>query len=81
MRHRIARRPKPMKQIILNVIDDDDSLERMLNAIKDCSDPGHSFDVVVDPDMTEEEGGNQHFGIDGDGAFRLVDIKIKEVVA
>jgi hypothetical protein len=81
MKHKIARRPRPMKQIILNVIDDEDSLERMLNAIKECSDPGHSFDVVVDPDGTEEEGGNLSFGIDGDGAFRLVDIKIKEVVA
>jgi hypothetical protein len=62
---------QPTHKIVIELIDDDNSLLKLLQDIKQCSDPGHSFNVVVDPG----DPGETHVNIDGDGAFRIVSIK------
>lgn len=52
--------------------DPDDQLIRMIDYIKSTANVGHSFEVVVDPDSRETK---RSFGIDGDGAFFIKDIK------
>jgi hypothetical protein len=58
-------------KITLDVDDEDGRLEALLLYIKENSEGGHSFDVVVDPDDPEL---TQKFYLDGDGAFRIRDI-------
>ena len=65
--------PEGSEQITLTVIDPDGQLAKMLAHIKDTAAIGHSFDVVVDPGDKDYE---KKFGIDGDGAFRIVDVKV-----
>jgi hypothetical protein len=48
-----------------------EQLTKIVNAIGECGNGGHSFDIVIDPDLTEEEGGNIRFGWDGDGSDRV----------
>jgi hypothetical protein len=43
-------------------------LTAIVNAIGECGNGGHSFEIVIDPDSTQEEGGNRKFGWDGDGS-------------
>lgn len=50
--------------------DVDDKLVKILNAIKDCGNVGHSFEVVVDP---EQKYGT--FDWDGDGSDYIKSIK------
>jgi 8-oxo-dGTP pyrophosphatase MutT (NUDIX family) len=64
--------PEGSEQIVLTVIDPDGQLAKMLSHIKDTAAIGHSFDVVVDPGDADHE---KKFGIDGDGAFRIVEVK------
>jgi hypothetical protein len=63
----------------MTVRDPDGQLEKLLTAIKEVAGVGHSFTVVVDPDASEEDGGNQKFFIDGDGAFSIKTIKVKRM--
>jgi hypothetical protein len=58
-------------QIIVSLNDPDGSLIKFLEALKSTANPGHSFEVIMDPDGDEP----QKFGFDGDGAFRIGDIK------
>lgn len=51
------------------------NLEKLLTCIKQTGNKGHSFTIVVDPDLSQENGGNQKFGWDGDGADRIIEIK------
>ena len=51
------------------------NLEKLLTCIKKTGNKGHSFTIVVDPDLSQENGGNQKFGWDGDGADRIIEIK------
>jgi hypothetical protein len=46
-------------------------LTKIVNAIGECGNGGHSFEIVIDPDSTQEEGGNIKFGWDGDGNDRI----------
>ncbi len=52
--------------------DEDNQIIKLLDHIKRTAAVGHSFSVVVDPGDSEHE---QKFGFDGDGAFRIVEIK------
>ena len=60
--------------IEIQLKDPDNSLFKLITHIKDLASPGHSFDVTVDPKSRDEKS----FGMDGDGAFFIKDIKIKE---
>jgi hypothetical protein len=60
------------KLITVLVSDQDDQLENLIRHIKAASDPGHSFEVICDPDSDEEKS----FGFDGDGAFAIRKIRV-----
>jgi len=47
----------------------------LLEYIKQNSDPGHSFDIVVDPDMRENK---KSFYMDGDGNSYIKSIKAEK---
>ena len=59
--------------IQIDVEDDEDQLQKLLSYIKMNSETGHSFGIVVDPDDKELA---KKFYIDGDGAFRIREIKV-----
>jgi hypothetical protein len=65
----------PSTTITISLRDSDGQLIKLLTDIKEASSVGHSFTVVVDPD----EQGGRSYGIDGDGAFAITDIKVKEI--
>ncbi len=65
------------KLITVLVRDQDDSLENLIEYIRVTANPGHSFSVVVDPDMSEHR---KSFGIDGDGSFFIKKIKVSNLV-
>ena len=54
--------------------DRDKSILRLLQYIKKNSDPGHTFDVTVDPGSKEEKS----FCIDGDGADNIISILVSK---
>jgi len=60
---------------ILKIIvrDPEDSLFRLIDHIMRTANPGHSFDVIVDPNSEDEKS----FGMDGDGSFYIKSIKKK----
>lgn len=61
-----------MKKLInIEVIDPDNEFSRLIEHIKTITSPGHSFDVIVDPDSSEK----QTFFMDGDGSFHIKSIK------
>lgn len=68
----IIKESKTEKEIKVNVNDSEGELKELLDYIKDVSDAGHTFDVVVDPGNEDWE---KSFEIDGDGAFSIKDIK------
>jgi len=63
-------------KIELLVRDPDGVLVELLKYIGDTANPGHSFDVVVDPDSKDYR---KSFGIDGDGSFHLKQIKVNGI--
>lgn len=46
-------------------------LTNIVNAIGECGNGGHTFDIIIDPDLSEEDGGNKKFQWDGDGSDRV----------
>lgn len=64
------------KIITIKVNDVTGDLENLLKCIKATSDPGHTFDVIVDPIDTENA---ESFEMDGDGSFHILDIKTKYI--
>jgi hypothetical protein len=50
-----------------------ENLARLLSYIRGLANPGHSFEVVVDPDDRQNA---KKFGIDGDGGFHMKSIAI-----
>jgi len=48
----------------------------MINYIKTIGNVGHSFDIVVDPDVKEN---TKTFGWDGDGADYIKTIEIEDI--
>jgi hypothetical protein len=67
-----------MPEITIKLRDPDNQLLRLLDYIRELSSPGHSFSVVVDPDMSENR---KSFGIDGDGSFFIRQIKLNKKIA
>ena len=66
-------------EITIKLRDYENQLVKLIDHISKASAPGHSFDVVVDPDMSEYR---KSFFMDGDGAFFIKEIKMngKKVV-
>ena len=50
----------------------------LIEYIKANSDHGHSFDIVVDPDMRENK---KSFFMDGDGNSYIKNIKTEKIIA
>ncbi len=61
--------------ITISVNDPDGSLIAFLKGLARTANPGHSFEVIMDPDGDD---GPQTFGFDGDGAFRIHSINGSE---
>ena len=59
-------------KIELLVKGDDGDMARMLEYIRANSAPGHSFSIVVDPDLREAK---RTFYADGDGSFHIKHVK------
>lgn len=74
----IEKARKTSKRIIIDCDDVDDSLEKLLNCIKETGNVGHSFTIVVDPDSSKKNGGNQKFGWDGDGRDFIGNITVEK---
>ena len=66
--------PKDSNEVVYNIrcVDQEGTLNKILEAIKTLGSIGHSCQVVIDPN-TEEE---QSFYYDGDGSDRILDIEI-----
>jgi len=65
---------KDFVKIELLVRDPDNQLVKFLQKVRRHANPGHSFVVVVDPDLGKADGGSEKFSFDGDGSFFLKDI-------
>jgi len=70
---------QPTYKLEIEIRDPDYQLLKLLEKIKSHSAPGHSFAVVVDPDASQKEGGNEKFYMDGDGSFYIIKVKKEEV--
>ena len=64
------------KIITIKVNDVTGDLENLLKCIKATSDPGHTFDIIVDPIDTKNA---ESFEMDGDGSFQIIDIQTKYI--
>ena len=63
---------KELDEIVIKLRDPDDQLVKMIEYIRGVAGIGHSFEVVVDPDMREYR---KRFFMDGDGSFYIQDVK------
>jgi len=61
-----------LDEITVLLRDHDDQLVKMIDYIMHNAGPGHSFEVVVDPDMRENR---KTFFMDGDGSFYIQELK------
>ena len=59
-------------EITVQLRDPDNQLVKMIEYIKGAANIGHSFEVVVDPDMREYR---KSFFMDGDGSFYIKEVK------
>jgi len=62
-----------LTELTIKIRDPDYELVKLIEYIRVTAGPGHSFGVVVDPDMREHR---KSFFIDGDGSFFIKDIMI-----
>ncbi len=67
-----------LTELTIKLRDPDNQLVKMIDYIMHTANPGHSFEVVVDPDLREY---TKKFFMDGDGSFRIWSVKMngKEV--
>lgn len=70
--NQIEEQSNDYTEIVINVRDLENSLLRLIDYIQKKANPGHSFEVIVDPKDSEYR---KSFFIDGDGAFFIKDIK------
>lgn len=63
---------------IIECIDRDGNLRRLIEYIGECGNTGHSFSIIVDPDASVEDG-RKSFGWDGDGADMIISVKEKKI--
>ena len=61
-----------LTELTIKLRDPDNQLVRLIYYIGVLAGPGHSFEIVVDPDMREHR---KSFYADGDGSFFIQDIK------
>lgn len=66
------------KKMTIDYSDDEDNLLKIIEAIKKCGNGGHSFIVVIDPDLSKTDGGNIKIGWDGDGGCNISEIKVED---
>ena len=69
----MAIQREDLTELTIKLRDPDYQLVRLIDYISRISAPGHSFEVVVDPDMRENR---KSFGIDGDGSFYIKEFKM-----
>ncbi len=67
-----------LTELTIKLRDPDNQLVKMIDYIMHTANPGHSFGVVVDPDLREY---TKKFFMDGDGSFHIWSVKMngKEV--
>jgi len=63
---------KDFDEITVKVRDHENQLVKMIDHIMHAANPGHSFEVIVDPDLQERA---TKFYFDGDGAFYIKEVK------
>jgi hypothetical protein len=63
---------KELDELVIKLRDHDDQLFKMIDYIMHTANIGHSFEVVVDPDMREHR---KTFYMDGDGSFYIQEVK------
>jgi hypothetical protein len=63
------------KRITIDCNDQSNGFQELLEYLKNNSDGGHSFNIVVDPGDPERE---KTFGLDGDGADRIYSIEVEK---
>lgn len=69
---------KTTKTITITASDIEDTLEELLNAIKEIGNSGHGFSIEVDREYDAEyEDGAPKFYWDGDGGDKIKDIKVE----
>ena len=61
------------KEIHLNILDSEGNIQDLIETIKDYTQMGHSFEVVIDPGDSDYE---KSFYIDGDGSDKIGDIEV-----
>lgn len=59
-------------EITITLRDPDNQLSLMLDYIKGIANIGHSYEIIVDPELSEY---TKKFFIDGDGAFYIEKVK------
>lgn len=63
---------KDLDEIVVKVRDPDNQLVKMIDHIMHSANIGHSFEVIVDPDLRER---TKKFYMDGDGSFYIKEVK------
>lgn len=69
---KLEKSRKCTKIITIECVDCEDSLEEIINEIKNRGNVGHSFSIVIDPD----DRNRKTLGWDGDGGDYIGDIKV-----
>ena len=64
------------KELHLTVSDSEGSIQDLIETIKDYTQMGHTFEVVIDPGDSDYE---RSFYIDGDGSDKIRDIEVTEI--
>jgi len=59
------------KKLIIECRDSENSIARLINYMGEIGNGGHSFGIIVDPDMKEY---TKNFGWDGDGSDSIISI-------
>lgn len=70
-----SKHPTGKVKITIEANDSEGSLYQLLSYLQELGNMGHSFSIVVDPDMSEYK---RNFGWDGDGPDRISSISIKK---
>ena len=64
------------KELHLIISDSEGSIQDLIETIKDYTQMGHTFEVVIDPGDSDYE---RSFYIDGDGSDKIQDIEVTEI--
>lgn len=64
------------KELHLTISDSEGSIQDLIETIKDYTQMGHTFEVVIDPGDSDYE---RSFYIDGDGSDKIRDVEVTEI--